>query len=108
MGEAPCSFALCSCVHGTHNLRWKGHGKRYCAAYRLLRREMGAEMIFDLHGLHAKLSFLLTSKAAKDLTEYTLVLTLITFGAVTSMNSLSGVLTEAFLGFSTSLGRYIS
>jgi Flp pilus assembly pilin Flp len=65
-------------------------------------------MIFDLHGHHAKLSFLLTSKAAKDLTEYTLVLSLITFGAVASMNALFGVLTNAFLGFSSVLGRYVS
>jgi hypothetical protein len=65
-------------------------------------------MIFELYGLHAKLSFLLTSKAVKDLTEYTLVLILITFGAVASMNAFSGILTEVFLGFSTTLGRYLS
>jgi hypothetical protein len=47
-------------------------------------------MIFELYGLHAKLSFLLTSKAVKDLTEYTLVLILITFGAVASMNAFPG------------------
>ena len=65
-------------------------------------------MIFELYGLHAKLSFLLTSKAVKDLTEYTLVLILITFGAVASMNAFSGILTEVFLGFSSTLGRYLS
>ena len=50
---------------------------------------MGAEINLVLQKLFANFSFLLTSKAAKDLIEYTLVLTLIAFAAVTSMNSLS-------------------
>jgi Flp pilus assembly pilin Flp len=70
--------------------------------------EMGAEIDFLFRKLYAKFSFLLTSKAAKDLIEYTLVLTLIAFGAVTSMNSLSGALTKTFQGFSTTLRSYVS
>jgi Flp pilus assembly pilin Flp len=69
---------------------------------------MGAEIIFFFRKLVAKFSFLLTSKAAKDLIEYTLVLTMIAFAAVSGMNTLSGVLTKAFQGFSTTLGIYIS
>jgi Flp pilus assembly pilin Flp len=71
-------------------------------------REMGAEMNLFLQKLCARFSFLLTSNAAKDLIEYTLVLTLIAFGAVTSMNTLFGVLTKTFLGFATTLDRYVS
>jgi Flp pilus assembly pilin Flp len=69
---------------------------------------MGAGIIFFFRKLYLKFSFLLTSKAAKDLTEYTLVLILIAFGAVTSMNSLSGALTKVFQGFSATLGIYVS
>ena len=69
---------------------------------------MGAEMTSVLQKLHAKLSFLLTSKAAKDLIEYVLVLVLIALGAVTSMNAFLGILTKAFQGFSAALGNYIS
>jgi len=69
---------------------------------------MGAEINLVLQKLFANFSFLLTSKAAKDLIEYTLVLTLIAFAAVTSMNSLSGILTRTFQGFSTTLVSYSS
>lgn len=69
---------------------------------------MGAEIIFFFRKLYAKFHFLLTSKAAKDLIEYTLILTMIAFGAVTGMNALSGVLTKEFQGISTALGNYVS
>ena len=61
-----------------------------------------------LQRICARFSFLLTSKAAKDLIEYALVLILIAFGAVTGMNALSGVLTKAFLGFTATLSTYVS
>ncbi len=69
---------------------------------------MGAEIIFFFRKPHAEFSFLLTSKAAKDLIEYAFVLSLIAFGAVTSLNSLSGALTKVFQGFSTTLCSFVS
>jgi Flp pilus assembly pilin Flp len=67
---------------------------------------MDAGMNFVLQKLCAKLSFLTTGRAAKDLIEYTFVLTLIGLGTVTGMNALSGFLTKAFQGFATTLARY--
>ncbi|HEY6850448.1 MAG TPA: Flp family type IVb pilin [Terracidiphilus sp.] len=65
-------------------------------------------MIFQLQKLHAKFYFLLNSEEGQDLVEYALVIALIAFGATTGMKALSGALTKAFQGISTTLGSYVS
>jgi pilus assembly protein Flp/PilA len=61
-----------------------------------------------LYKLYAKLYFLIGSEEGQDLVEYALVVALIAFGATAGMKSLSGGLTKAFQGISTTLGSYVS
>jgi pilus assembly protein Flp/PilA len=65
-------------------------------------------MIFLLQKLYMKLYFLIGNEEGQDLVEYALVVALIAFGATTGMKALSGALTKAFQGISTTLGSYVS
>ena len=65
-------------------------------------------MLKRLHTLYANLYFFLHNDEGQDLVEYALVVALVAFGATTGMKALSGALTKAFQGISTTLGSYVS